>query len=50
MPEVPDAVAEAALAHVVPDKVIRAYKRAKFLDLRNNLLESWAIYACAKPK
>lgn len=41
MPEVPDAVAEAALAHVVPDKVIRAYKRAKFLDMRRELLEAW---------
>ncbi len=44
MPEVPDAVAEAALAHVVPDKVIRAYKRAKFLDMRRGLLEAWGAY------
>lgn len=45
MPEVPDAVAEAALAHVVPDKVIRAYKRAKFLDMRRGLLEAWSSFA-----
>lgn len=47
MPEVPDAVAEAALAHVVPDKVIRAYKRAKFLDMRRGLLEAWGTFCRA---
>ena len=35
---------EAALAHIVPDKVIRAYKRAKFLDMRRELLEAWGAY------
>ncbi|WP_374297744.1 tyrosine-type recombinase/integrase [Sphingomonas sp.] len=44
MPETPDAVAEAALAHIVPDKVIRAYKRAKFLDMRRELLEAWGLF------
>lgn len=41
MPEIPDAVAEAALAHVVPDKVVRAYKRTDFLEMRRTLLEGW---------
>ena len=41
MPTIPDPVAEAALAHVVPDKVERAYKRAAFLDMRRKLLDAW---------
>lgn len=41
MPEVPDPVAEAALAHVVPDKVVRAYKRTRFIEMRRVLLEAW---------
>lgn len=45
MPEIPDPVAEAALAHVVPDKVVRAYKRTTFLDMRRQLLEAWGVFA-----
>ena len=41
MPTFPDPVAEAALAHVVADKVIAAYKRTSFLALRRELLEAW---------
>lgn len=41
MPHIPDPVAEAALAHVVPDKVIAAYKRTTFLALRRELLTAW---------
>lgn len=44
MPTIPDAVAEAALAHVVSDKVIRAYKRMTFLEMRRKLLESWGAF------
>jgi integrase len=44
MPTIPDAVAEAALAHVVPDKVERAYKRTAFLEMRRKLLDGWADY------
>lgn len=44
MPTVPEAVAEAALAHTVPDAVVRAYQRAKFLDLRRTLLNAWGSY------
>lgn len=44
MPEIPDPVAEAALAHVVPDKVIRAYKRTTFIEMRRKLLEVWGIF------
>ncbi len=41
MPEIPDPVAEAALAHVVPDKVVRAYKRTTFVEMRRKLLDGW---------
>lgn len=44
MPTIPDAVAEAALAHVVPDAVVRAYQRAKFLEMRRTLLTAWGNY------
>ena len=44
MPEVPDSVAEAALAHMVPDQVVRAYKRTTFIEMRRTLLEAWGRY------
>lgn len=44
MPTSPEAVAEAALAHSVPDAVVRAYQRAKFMDLRRKLLDAWAAF------
>jgi integrase len=44
MPTIPEAVAEAALAHSVPGAVVRAYQRAKFMDLRRKLLDAWAAY------
>lgn len=44
MPEIPDPVAEAALAHVVPDKVVRAYKRTTFLEMRRQLLNAWGVF------
>lgn len=44
MPTIPEAVAEAALAHTVPDAVVRAYQRAKFMELRRKLLDAWAAY------
>lgn len=44
MHHVPDPVAEAALAHAVPDKVIRAYKRTKFLEMRRELLDAWGEF------
>lgn len=43
-PEIPDAVAEAALAHVVPDAVVRAYKRTQFLMMRRTLLDHWSNF------
>ena len=48
MPHVPDAVAEAALAHAVPDKVVAAYKRTNFLEMRRTLLSGWGEFVSAK--
>lgn len=44
MPTIPEAVAEAALAHSVPDAVVRAYQRAKFMELRQKLLDAWGAF------
>ena len=44
MPEIPDPVVEAALSHVVPERVVRAYKRTKFIDMRRELLEAWGDF------
>lgn len=44
MPTIPEAVAEVALAHGVPDAVVRAYQRANFIDLRRKLLDAWAAF------
>ncbi len=44
MPQIPDPVAEAALAHVVPDMVVRAYKRTTFVEMRRSLLEGWGNF------
>lgn len=48
MPHIPDAVAEAAIAHVVPDKVERAYKRTTLIVMRRKLLEGWGKFVTAK--
>ena len=44
MPSTPEAVAEAALAHLVPDQVVRAYQRAKFMEMRRGLLDAWGSF------
>jgi integrase len=44
-----DAVAEAALAHSVPDAVIAAYKRTTFFELRKQLMNDWAAFATSDP-
>jgi hypothetical protein len=31
-------------AHVVPDKVVRAYKRTTFVEMRRTLLEAWSEF------
>lgn len=39
-----DPVAEAALAHKVPDAVVAAYKRTTFFELRKKMMDDWAGY------
>ena len=40
----PGEVAEAALAHAIPNKVEAAYKRTDFLEKRRALMQAWASY------
>jgi len=44
----PRELAEAALAHTLPDKVERAYQRGDLLEKRRRLMSEWAKF-CAKP-
>lgn len=44
----PHEIAEAALAHVVRDKVVAAYQRGDLLDRRRTLMNDWAAW-CASP-
>ena len=44
----PDPVAEACLAHAVPDAVVAAYKRTTFLELRRQLMDAWAEYLAGR--
>lgn len=45
MSHVPDDVAEAALAHAVQDKVVAAYKRTTFEEMRRDLMDAWGRFA-----
>ena len=45
----PREVAEAALAHVIPDKVEAAYRRGDLFEKRRRLMNEWARF-CAKAK
>lgn len=44
LPSVPGDVAEAALAHAIPNRVEAAYRRTKYLDQRRELMAKWADY------
>lgn len=46
---VPRAVCEAALAHVVRDKTEAAYFRSDLFELRRKLMNQWAAFATAAP-
>lgn len=39
-------VAEAALAHAIPNKVEAAYRRTDFLEKRRDLMRDWGQYCC----
>ena len=45
----PRAVAEAALAHVIPDKVEAAYLRSDLFDQRRALMNAWAAFVTTTP-
>ena len=42
----PREVAEAALAHMIPDKVEAAYRRSDLFERRRQLMQAWSRY-CA---
>ena len=44
----PSEVAEAALAHVVGDKVEAAYRRGDLFEKRRMLMEEWTAYCANK--
>lgn len=43
-------VAEAALAHVVGDKVEAAYRRGDLFEKRRKLMDAWSTYCGSKPR
>lgn len=47
----PSEAAEAALAHVIPSKVVKAYLRSDYLDIRRTMMTDWSefIGASAPP-
>jgi integrase len=45
-----DEVSEAALAHMIPDKVRAAYSRTRFLDERRELMQDWACFMAKADK
>lgn len=40
----PSEAAEAALAHVIPSKVVKAYLRSDYLDIRRSMMTDWATF------
>jgi integrase len=44
----PSDMSEVALAHVVPDKTLRAYMRSDMLEKRRRMMADWAKF-CARP-
>jgi integrase len=45
----PTYLTEAALAHVVGDKVEAAYRRGDLFEKRRQLMADWAVYLAAAP-
>jgi integrase len=43
------AMREAALAHVIRDKVERSYQRGTMLQKRRQLMEAWSAYCSSSP-
>jgi integrase len=49
MTSYPNLVSEAALAHKIPDKVERAYRRGDLLEKRRPLMRDWGRYCSSTP-
>ncbi|HEX8388152.1 MAG TPA: integrase arm-type DNA-binding domain-containing protein [Sphingomonas sp.] len=45
----PSEAAEAALAHVIPSKSVKAYLRSNYLDIRRTMMTDWATFIGANP-
>lgn len=43
----PSEIAETALAHTIPDKVVAAYRRTNYLEKRRDMMKQWAEYVAA---
>lgn len=43
----PSEAAEAALAHVIPNKVVKAYLRSDYIDIRRQMMTDWAAFVGA---
>lgn len=43
----PSEAAEAALAHTIPSKIVKAYLRSDYLDIRRQMMTDWAAFLCA---
>jgi hypothetical protein len=48
-PLTPEEVIEAALAHSIKSKVIRAYQRGDMLEKRRRLMADWASFCASLP-
>jgi integrase len=42
-------IVEAALAHIVGDKVEQAYRRTDMFEKRRRLMQQWATFCTAEP-
>lgn len=47
-PTVPESVVELSIAHKQSDKVVAAYARAEFVEMRRALMERWAAYVMGR--
>lgn len=45
----PGDVVEAALAHMIRNKVEAAYRRTNYLDKRRGLMEAWGEFSVTQP-
>jgi integrase len=48
--EYPNEMSEMALAHTVPDKVERAYRRGSMREKRRTLMDDWAVFCAGEPR